>query len=57
MMACPGAAHTRSAALGGRRVPRDVFLAAEGRVVAQHIGQLHAGQLERGIAAARRGRL
>lgn len=37
--------------------PVTFFLSAGGRVVAQTIGQLRRGQLERGIAAARRGSL
>lgn len=37
--------------------PVTYFLAADGRVVAQAIGLLRPGQLQRGIAAASTGRL
>jgi cytochrome c biogenesis protein CcmG/thiol:disulfide interchange protein DsbE len=37
--------------------PATFFVAADGRVVAEAIGELHPDQLRRGIAAARRGSL
>jgi len=42
---------------GVRGFPVTYFLASDGRVVAQAIGQLRPGQLQRGIAAARTGKL
>ncbi len=50
-----GDATARRWGVGG--FPVTFFLAADGRVVAQAIGQMHPRQLRAGIAAARRGTL
>ncbi len=51
----PGEGTAQRWTVGG--LPETFFLAASGRAVARTIGRLHPGDLGRGIAAARRGRL